>query len=155
MSSSLSQKIDNKITKKFLSLIAFGITDETFAVASMRKESDINAWTMLGLNLTAYLSWVFGTILGLLIGDALPSSLKSSMGIALYSMFVGLLVPSLKKSSPVITVVLISIATNCLIKWVPLFSFISMGWGIIISTVIAALLGAFIYPVHDKERTEG
>ena len=146
MSSSLSQRISENTSKKVLSILAFGITDETFAVASLREEEKMNPWFIIGLNLIAFLSWVLGTVVGVFLGYALPEALKSSMNIALYSMFIGLLIPSLKDSPPTFVVVAIAITTNCIIKWVPIFSFISMGWSIIISTVLAAIIGALMFP---------
>lgn len=145
MSSSLTQKIYDKTTKKLLSVLAFGITDETFAVASLRSEEKISPWFMLGLNFIAFTSWNFGTWIGVFLGDAIPNSLKTSMNIALYAMFMGLLVPALKESKPVLVVTFIAIFVNCLLQWIPLFSFISMGWSIIISTVISAVVGAVLY----------
>ncbi|MCY6371330.1 AzlC family ABC transporter permease [Clostridium ganghwense] len=146
MSSSLTQKIYDKTTKKLLSVLAFGITDETFAVASLCSEERISPWFMLGLNFIAFISWNFGTWIGIFLGDAIPSSLKTSMNIALYAMFIGLLLPAIKESKPVFVVTFIAIFINCLLKWIPLFSFISMGWSIIISTVVAAAIGAVLYP---------
>ena len=151
MSSSLSQRIEDNTSKKFLSLISFGITDETFAVASMRKEDKINSWFLLGLNTIAYFSWVGGTIVGLFLGDAIPNSLKESMGIALYVMFIGLLVPSLKGSKSIEAVVLTAVIVNCTIKWIPALSFISLGWGIIISTIAAAAMGALVFPIEEVQ----
>lgn len=145
MSSSLSQKIENSATKKLLSVLAFGITDETFAVASLREEEKINPWFLLGLNSIAFTSWVLGTCIGIFIGDALPEELKSSMNIALYAMFIGLLIPEIKNSKPAFLVSSIAILINCLLKWMPVFSFISTGWSIIISTIIAAFIGAALY----------
>lgn len=150
MSSSLSQRIENNTEKKLLSVIAFGITDETFAVASLRKEDKINPWIILGLNFMAYISWILGTCVGVFIGDALPETLKSSMGIALYSMFIGLLVPELRNSKPVLFVALVAILVSCLLKWIPIFSFISTGWSVIISTVVGAFMGAIFCGKEEK-----
>jgi 4-azaleucine resistance transporter AzlC len=151
MSSSLSQRLENNISKKLLSVLPFGITDETFAVASMREEDKLNPWFLLGLNTIAYLSWVGGTAVGLFLGDTIPSSLKNSMGIALYVMFIGLLVPSVKGSRSITVVVSIAALVNCAIKWMPALSFISLGWSIIISTLIAAAVGALVFPVEEDK----
>lgn len=151
MSSSLSQRLEDNISKKLLSLISFGITDETFAVASMREEDKLSPWLLLGLNTIAYLSWVGGTVVGLFLGDTIPNSLKDSMGIALYVMFVGLLIPSIKGSKSITVVVLSAIGVNCAIKLIPDLSFISLGWSIIISTLIAAAVGALVFPVEEDK----
>lgn len=145
MSSSLSQKVKENTDKKLLYLISFGITDETFAVASLKEEGKLNPYVILGLNFTSYLSWAFGTILGVFLGNVIPEIIKNSMGIALYAMFIGLLVPVLKKSKSILIISLLSIGINTLIMYIPIFSFISKGWSIIISTMISSLVGALMF----------
>lgn len=145
MSSSLSQRIPGDTSKKMLSILSFGITDETFALASLRKEEKINSWLLLGLNTIAFSSWNFGTWIGVFLGDALPKSLSTSMNIALYAMFIGLVVPSVRASKSILIVVIIAVTINCILYWVPSFSFISMGWSIIISTIISAAAGAVLF----------
>ncbi|HEX7057336.1 MAG TPA: AzlC family ABC transporter permease, partial [Bacilli bacterium] len=93
MTASLSQKIETGIPRYVLCLIAFGVTDETFSMASLRKGGRLPAAFLLGLNLVAFAAWNFGTWLGLLAGANLPQALQSSLGISLYAMFIGLLVP--------------------------------------------------------------
>ncbi len=151
MSSSLSQRIEQGVSKKLLSLLSFGITDETFAVASLCKEAKITPSYMLGLNLTAYTSWVAGTGAGVFLAGGLPQPLKASMGIALYSMFIGLLVPVCRDSNSVFAVALIAVGVHSLLRWVPALSGISTGWSIIIATIIAALAGAILYSPEEKE----
>ncbi|WP_315118941.1 AzlC family ABC transporter permease [uncultured Clostridium sp.] len=145
MSSSLSQKVKENTDKKLLYLISFGITDETFAVASLKEEGKLNPYVILGLNFTSYLSWVFGTIFGVALGNVIPEVIKNSMGIALYAMFIGLLVPALKKSKPILVISLLSIGINTLIMYIPIFAFISKGWSIVISTMISSLVGALMF----------
>jgi 4-azaleucine resistance transporter AzlC len=153
MCASLSQRIKEGTSKKYLALLSFGITDETFSVASLRKEEKLSPGFIFGLNLTAFSAWNIGTWIGVFLATGLPESVKSSMGIALYAMFMGLLVPSLKKSRPILIVSMISIAINCTLNYIPLFSSISAGWNIIISTVIASAIGTKLFPegVNDNE----
>jgi 4-azaleucine resistance transporter AzlC len=145
MTSSLSQRIKGKPTNKLLSVLAFGVTDETFAVAALSKEEKLNPTMIIGLNTIAYMSWTFGTLVGVFMGDAIPDTLKSSMGIALYVMFIGLLVPAVKKNRTQFFVALIAIAISCTLYWVPFLKFISTGWRIIISTLVAAGAGAMLF----------
>ncbi|MCL6478277.1 MAG: AzlC family ABC transporter permease [Peptococcaceae bacterium] len=146
MSASISRRIHPGVSKKLLSVLAFGITDETFSVASFRKERQINAEFVLGLNLLAFSAWNVGTWAGIFLATGLPELVKSSMGIALYAMFIGLLVPTLKKSAPVLTIVLLALIIHSVLYWVPLFSFLSTGWKIIITTIVAAAAGAAVFP---------
>ena len=77
-------------------LLAFGVTDEVFSLASLREEPP-SAAEVLGLEAAAYSSWVGGTLLGFLLGEFLGETLRASLGIAIYAMFVGLLVPAVRR----------------------------------------------------------
>jgi 4-azaleucine resistance transporter AzlC len=145
MSASISQRVEKGSSVKWQALLSFGITDETFTVASLRKERELNRMFLLGLNTLSFASWVCGTAAGIFLGGALPESLQASMGIALYAMFIGLLIPSLRKSKPVLIVTLIAVIFHSLLHYMPVFSNLSSGWGIIISTVIASAAGALLF----------
>jgi len=142
MSASISRRIKANTSKQWLSLLAFGITDETFTVASLSKEQQLEPKFILGLNLLAFSAWNVGTWLGVLIGAGLPKLVQSSMGIALYAMFIGLLVPSIRASRTVLLIALIAVSINSLLYWLPLFKSLSAGWLIIITTVITSTAGA-------------
>lgn len=146
MSSSMSQRLENSISKRILALLSFGITDETFMVASMRSEEKLSSRFVLGLNLIAFSSWNVGTWIGVFLGAGLPESIQSSMGIALYAMFIGLLIPSIKKSGVYLSVSILSITISSIIYWMPAFDFISEGWSIVLTTILAALIGAILFP---------
>lgn len=153
MSLSLSQKIEPEITLVQRLIFGFGITDEVFTVASM-ENGKLPYKYMLGLISGPIAGWTFGTALGALISSALPQSVISAAGIALYAMFIAIFMPSLKKSRSVLTIILISILVNVLLKYLPLFSFISSGFRIITATVLGAGIGAAVWPVSDSDDTE-
>ncbi|OGO78627.1 MAG: branched-chain amino acid ABC transporter permease [Clostridiales bacterium GWB2_37_7] len=151
MSASLSQSLKPDSSKTFLPLASFGITDETFTVASLNSKDKLDVYYLLGLNIIAYGAWNIGTWFGLFLASGLPQSLKDSMGIALYAMFLGLLIPSAAKSKSVLIIALTAAAIHALIKWLPMFNALSAGWSIIISTIIAAALGAYLYPQEENQ----
>ncbi len=138
MSASLAAKLKDK---KWTPIISFGITDETFSIASTRG-GIITSSFMLGLESIAYISWVAGTALGLLMGDFLPQGLKESMGITLYAMFIAILVPEAKKSHKVFIVASIGGLVNTLL-W--LTKGINSGIAIVISIIVGALMGAILF----------
>jgi len=150
MSTSLSQRIPQGTSRKTLGWIAFGVTDESFSVASLRPEAMLTARYLLALNFVAFAAWNAGTWLGLALGSSLPQALQSSMGIALYAMFIGLLVPSLKTSKPAIVVTALSIATASLLHWLPPFRALSTGWVIILSTLVGSTAGAWLFPAGEQ-----
>jgi 4-azaleucine resistance transporter AzlC len=151
MSSSLALRIQENVSKSFLSLLSFGITDETFSVASLRDGDKLHPNYILGLNLIAFTAWNLGTIIGVFAAVGLPKSIADSMGIALYAMFIGLLLPSIKKSLPLFLVALTAILGRSMLHWIPMFSGISKGWQIIIATIIGAGFGAFFFDCEVKD----
>lgn len=153
MSLSLSQKLKPEITLWQRLIFSFGITDETFSIASLEQHK-LSYFYMIGLITGPILGWSFGTFLGGLICTALPASLSNAAGIALYGMFIAILVPPSKKSFPVLSIIIIAIITTCIIKYTPVFSFISDGFRVIIATIFSAGIGAFLYPQTKEKKIE-
>lgn len=146
MSSSLAQKINPSLKGRVKALTAFGITDETFAVASLHESArSLSVPFLLGLNGIAYLSWNFGTWAGLLLSSGLPELVKSSMGISLYVMFLALLVPGVRKSHPALGVAVLAGLAQCAFTFAPLFAPLSGSWKVILSTILAAGAGSWIW----------
>lgn len=152
MSLSLSQKLDKKIPIRQRLVFGFGITDETFSVASAEPGSLTNEY-MLGLISTPILGWTLGTLLGGLSCSALPEALSSAMGIALYGMFIAIIVPPAIRSRPIFLVILVSVTVTVILRYVPVCSFISSGFRVILATIAGAAFGAYFYPVNEKEET--
>lgn len=150
MSLSLSQRIEEKMGVIKRMICGFGVTDETFVVASL-KPGTLRAPYLFGLILLPIAGWNLGTLMGACISSVLPVALQNAMGIALYGMFIALIVPAARDSVHVLMIVVIAVAVNCLLKYLPMFSFVSSGFRIIISTVLGAGIGAFLFP---KEETD-
>lgn len=135
LSASLSEKAEpDAFWKK--ALYAFGITDETFSVAAM-KEGTVNASYMFGLIVMAYGSWVVNSGIGHAVGASLPESLQESMSIALYAMFIGLLVPALKKQRKIVWLAGLSALFNSIGTFV---LHLSKGWSIVLATLLSAVI---------------
>ena len=148
MSLSLSQKLGEDIRLRDRFLIAFVNTDEVFAVASAQAEPVTRRY-MFGLILTPYIGWSTGTILGALAGDILPVMLVSALGVAIYGMFVAIVLPSMKKHRPTAICVLLAIALSCIFYYVPGLNKIPNGFSIIICAVAASVLMAAVAPVTE------
>lgn len=144
MAFSLSEKIKDFNIKERL-LIGFGITDEIFAVSSLKK-GKIKFSYMIGLIVPPYLSWILGTFTGGLFSNLISDRLSNSMGIALYGMFLAIIVPEGRRSKNILVIILLSVALSCL-----MFKFIPQGWSIIISTVISSLIGAVLFSKGDEK----
>lgn len=150
MSLSLSQKIDSSMSFLKRALISYGVTDEVFAVASIETRA-LSFPYMCGLIIGPVIGWTTGTALGAMISSVLPTSVQNAMGITLYAMFIALVVPAAKKSKQVAMVVLIAIFINSVLTWAQVFNGISGGWKLIMATVLASAIGAFLFPVKEGE----
>ena len=153
MSLSLSQKIDMNTAVWKRLIFGFGITDEIYAIASTEKKT-LTAAYMNGLMLTPILGWTAGTAAGAFTSGVLPDRLSDAMGIALYGMFIAIIIPPAKKSIPVLLTVLEAALIMSVFRLFPVFAVISDGFKIILATIIAAGLSAFIFPV-DEDSAEG
>lgn len=150
MSVSLSQKLDRGFTFLHRALVAFVNTDEVFAVASSQK-GHVSRSYMYGLILTPYLGWTIGTIAGAIAGDILPAIVTSSLGIAIYGMFIAIVVPEIKTSRPTALCVVIAIVLSCLFYYVPGLDTIPSGFVIILCAVIASAILAVTAPLPIAE----
>jgi 4-azaleucine resistance transporter AzlC len=150
MSSSLARRLVPGIGALKKSWICFELTDESFSVASMQKEPLLAPEFMFGLNIVGHVSWVSGTLLGYYGTSVMPQNLQDSMGIALYALFLGLLMPSVRKSRPALVVAAAGMAASALIKWTPYFTGLNRGIAIMTATGIAALIGALLFPLSKK-----
>lgn len=139
LSASLNEKAADD-HPAFKAVYAFGITDETFSLAAMR-DGTVTAGYMFGLNLVAYSSWVVFSGIGHVLGAGLPQVLQESMSVALYAMFIGLLVPSLKKNVKIVFLAVLAAAFNTIFT---MSEFLSSGWSIVVSTLLAAILTELI-----------
>ncbi len=152
MSLSLSQKLGEDIRLRDRFLIAFVNTDEVFAVASGQKE--VGRRYMFGLILTPFLGWSTGTLLGAVAGDILPGILVSALGVAIYGMFVAIVLPGAKKSRPTAACVLLAVGLSCLFYYVPFLQKIPSGFSIIICAVAASAILAVLHPTVEMKEAE-
>ncbi|MDY4898880.1 MAG: AzlC family ABC transporter permease [Eubacteriales bacterium] len=149
MSISLTQHFDSSMNGIRRALVGFGITDEIYAVAAS-KPGTVGARYMYGLISFPYVSWSLGTLLGAVAGNILPSSLKNALGIAIFGMFVAIVIPPAKHDRGTAVAALCAAALSCLIAFVPLFDFITPGFSIIICAIAASALAALLFPVAGE-----
>lgn len=148
MSLSLSQKLDPRERTANRMLIAYGITDEIFAVAYGRGKPVTSAY-MAGLILNSAVGWVLGTILGAFAGNILPAAVVSALGLMLYGMFIAIFLPVAKRDRHVLFVVVLSAALSTCFRF--LLPGLSSGFSIIISSLVAAVIAARLFPRADEE----
>lgn len=149
MSISLSQKTDSKFSGVYRWLFGFFMTDEIFAVASMEKS--VSRSFFAGLSVMPFLGWTLGTLFGALLGNILPDSLMSALSLAIYGMFVAIVVPEMKKSREVVIVVILALVISCMFYYLPVLKKISSGISISICAIVAAIIGAVMFPVNEED----
>lgn len=153
MSLSLSQKLDGSMTLPHRLLLSFCNTDEVFAVASRQKGTVGKAY-LYGLTNGPFLGWTLGTLLGAVAGNILPSFVSDALGIAIYGMFIAIILPPFRRDRQVRAVILLAAGLSCLLTLAPVFSFLSDGFRIILCAVSASCVGAWLFPHDDGEEAE-
>ncbi|MCR4797742.1 MAG: AzlC family ABC transporter permease [Lachnospiraceae bacterium] len=153
MSLSLTQKLAPNMNTPRRLLTSYAVTDEIFAVA-VTKDKPLTLPYMLGLEWIPILSWTAGTIAGGIANNLLPASVQSALGLALYGMFVAIVLPPMRESRAVFYVALIALLFSCLFYYVPLFAKVSSGFSIIISTLLAAGAGALLFPREEPSEAD-
>lgn len=151
MSTMLSQKTDDSFTFKHRLLTSTFITDEIFAIA-VSKPNNISKNYFYGLALLPYIGWALGTLLGATAGNLLPQRVVLALGIALYAMFIAIIVPPSTKNFGVLFAVLLSASISCLFYYLPILKKVSSGFAIIISAVLSASVIAYFFPVKKEEK---
>ena len=147
MGISLSQKLEEKFTSPYRMILGFAITDEIFAVASGNKV--VSRSYFAGLAILPILGWSGGTLFGALLGGILPAIIQSALSVALYGMFIAVVVPDAKTDKHVLAVAAIAVGCSCLMYYLPLLKEVSAGFAVIICTVAAAALGAVLFPSEE------
>ncbi|WP_024291305.1 AzlC family ABC transporter permease [Lacrimispora indolis] len=148
MSCSISQKLDKTTPFYHRLLISYGITDEIFGV-SVCRPGPLNPWYCYGLFLPAIPGWTLGTAAGAFFGQLLPERALSALGVALYGMFLAIIIPPAKKDKVLAGVTAVSMILSLLFFLIPVLHRISSGFRLIILTVAIAGAAAFFFPVPD------
>ena len=150
MSLALSQKMGQRIGILPRLVIAFFNTDEIFALA-MAEKGQLTVPFMLGLGTTPILGWTAGTLCGALAGSVLPLAVRTALGVMLYGMFIAIVVPPARQEKPVLITVILALVLSCLFTWVPGLKEVSAGISIVICTVVAAAVCAWLFPIPEEE----
>ena len=150
MSLTLTQKLDKKFTLLDRLLCSIGITDEIFAVAVM-NDKPVTRNYLLGLMTLPYLGWSCGTLLGAVLGGILPQIIVNALNIALYAMFIAIVVPTAMQNKKVIPVVIISVALSCAFTFIPVLNNVNSGIVYVVSALIASIIGALVFPIETND----
>ncbi len=153
MSVSLSQKLGKSVKLLDRFFMSYAITDEIFAV-SYSNEEDIGKRYFYGLMLTPYIGWSGGTLFGAYAGNILPQAVVSALGIAIYGMFVAIVMPKVKSERKTALCVALAVVLSCIFYFIPALRSVPSGFVVIICAAAASLLFAFIAPINISEGDE-
>ena len=125
--------------------MAAGVTDEIYALGMARRQVGFSDY--LASMVLPVVGWTSGTLIGAAVGEVLPARLVSAFGVLLYAMFIAIVVPVAKASRPVLGVVAIAAVLGVGLQQL---TSIDIGWRIIIVTLVAAAIGATVWPHHPS-----
>lgn len=153
MSSALSQKLRSEEPFYHRFFMAYGITDEIFGI-SVAVPGKLSPYYMYGAMTVAAPGWVLGTFLGACIGMIMPERVMSAFGVALYGMFLAVVIPPSKTSKIIASVVAVSMLASAVFSVLPILNQISSGFQIILLTILLAGIAAILFPIKEEEDAE-
>ena len=150
MSFALSQKVSPELGVPHRMGMAFGVTDEIFGI-SVGRYGALSPFYNYGAMSIALPGWTVGTALGVVMGNVLPDSVVSALSLALYGMFLAIIIPKAREDKHVLAAVIVAMAASWLCTKLPVVREISAGTRIILLTVIISLIAALVFPVKDEQ----
>ena len=150
MSCALSQKVDPDLPLRHRLLMGLWITDEIFGV-SVSVEGRLNPYYNYGMAAVATPGWALGTLVGVMLGNALPVRVVSALSVGLFGMFLSIFVPPARKNRVIAGLVVVSFVASYAMNAIPLFDGIQSGTKIILPTVVISLGAALLFPVGEEE----
>lgn len=150
MSCSLSQKLSPKMPLHQRLIMGFDITDELFGISIARKGM-LNPYYFYGAMLTTMPFWAIGTAIGIIAGNILATNIVSALSVALYGMFLAVIIPPCKKDKVLAILIIISFTASYIFSRLQAFKNISSGTQIIILTVVLASIAAILFPIREQD----
>lgn len=152
MSFSLAQKLCRDEARIHRYGVAFGVTDEIFGI-SVSRPGAVSAFYNYGAMCVAIPGWTLGTLAGAISGNLLPDFMISALSVAIYGMFLAIIIPPVKKNKAILGVVAVSMAVSSLFAVVPALKKVSSGFVIIITTILVAGGTAYFCPIQEDATT--
>ena len=153
MSCSLSQKLPSDTPFLHRLLIGYGVTDEIFGI-SVSLDTRLSPYYSYGAIAVAVPGWTLGTLLGAIMGNFLPARVVGALSVALYAMFIAIILPPAKKSRVIAALISVSMLASALLKYVCeicSLTWFSEGFRIVALTIVISLIAAILFPVKEEE----
>ena len=149
MSCALSQRMNPETKLHHRLITGYYITDEFFGIA-VSREGYLNPYYIYGAILTASPLWWIGTMIGAIMGNLLPTQLEASFSVALYGMFLAVIIPPAKKDKVIAILIIVCFISSYIMSYLPLFSKISDGTRTIVLTVVISVIAAVLFPRNQE-----
>lgn len=150
MSCATSQRVSEDLSILHRIGISLGLTDEIFAI-SIAREGNLNPFYTYGALAVAAPCWALGTMCGIIAGSILPGRIVSALSVALYGMFLAVIIPPARKERIIGIIIVICFVLSYAFSRMKIFSFISSGTKTIILTVVISALASILFPKKDEE----
>ena len=149
MSCALVQRFSQKTSIFHRLIMAFDITDEVFAI-SIARPGFLNPYYTYGAMATTMPLWAIGTALGVMAGNMLPNRLVSAFSVALYGMFLAVIIPPAKKDKIIAGLIVICFTLSFLSCYIPFIKEMSDGTKTIVLTVLISSIAAILFPRKEE-----
>jgi len=153
MSTAVSQKLPEKMHPIHRFGVAYFITDEIFAI-EMRQKGDLNPFYPYGAGAVAAPLWALGTALGILVGNLMPARIVSALGVALFGMFLAVIIPPAKEDRIILGLIIVSFTASLAASKLPWLSSLSSGNRIILLTIVLSAAASVLFPHPSGDSTE-
>lgn len=153
MSTALSQRLESGTGLGKRLLLGFTVTDEIFG-AAISLDGPISPYFSYGAFLVATCGWTSGTLFGALLGEILPASVVTALGVGLFGMFISVFIPEAKKNKIVAGLVVVSFAVSLAFESLPYITLIPEGIRVIVITLVISIGAALLFPINKKEEQE-
>ena len=129
--------------------MAYSVTDEIFAL-DVSLGSPLPPAYHYGITSVAVPGWVLGTLAGAISGNILPAFVISALGVAIYGMFLAIIIPPARQNHTILLVVLSAMGLSFLFSVLPVLKKVTSGFVIIITTVVIAGIAAWLKPIKEE-----
>ncbi len=146
-----SQRLHPKTSLLHRMMMAFHLTDELFGIAIARP-GYLNPYYSFGAAVTAAPPWAIGTMIGIIAGNLLPERFVSAFSVALFGMFLAVIIPQAKQSKTVALIIAVSFVFSLAATYAPVISNLTEGTRTILLTVVISTVAAILFPKKDDER---
>lgn len=153
MSCAMGQRLAPDLSIGHRLLMGYDITDELFGIAIARPGT-LNPYYTYGAVLAAMPCWAVGTSLGILAGNIMPARLVSALSVALFGMFLAVIIPPARKNKVVAGLIILAFAASFLASCLPAIKELSEGTRTIILTVVLSAGAALFFPIKEQGDNE-